>query len=126
MYSNEYDRKTYPPMPVVELVVTGIDVPNRSATLVAIVDSGADATFMPLRMLRRLGVKSVRKADISGISGIRYPVDQFLVKLTIGPYELYGIRVVGDAQNRAILGRDVLNQLIVTLNGLAHVVEITQ
>jgi hypothetical protein len=36
------------------------------------------------------------------------------------------IQVVGDTEGEeAILGRDVLNQLIVTLNGLASVVEIS-
>jgi hypothetical protein len=53
---------------------------------------------------------------------------QFLsVSLSFGPYEYDYLHVVGGIQNdEIILGRDLLNQFIVTLNGLATVVEIEQ
>ena len=47
-----------------------------------------------------------------------------MIKIEIGPYEFFGTRVIGDEQNRTILGRNVLNQLLVTLNGLANTLEI--
>jgi hypothetical protein len=44
----------------------------------------------------------------------------------IGSYSLFA-RVVGDEINsEIIIGRDILNQFIVTLNGLASIVEISQ
>lgn len=44
--------------------------------------------------------------------------DVYLASLGIGPYQVPGIRVLADARlGDAILGRDVLNQFVVTLNG---------
>ena len=43
------------------------------------------------------------------------------VQLTV-----YGVEAVADRQNgEAIIGRNVLNQLVVTLNGIAGITEIT-
>jgi len=39
---------------------------------------------------------------------------------------IYGIDAIANEQTEeVIVGRDVLNQLVVTLNGLAQVIEIT-
>ncbi|MCA9995685.1 MAG: hypothetical protein KDE56_08065 [Anaerolineales bacterium] len=47
------------------------------------------------------------------------------ITLEIGGLFIPKLQVVGDKQNQQmILGRDVLNNLIVTLNGLAGVVEV--
>lgn len=126
MYSHEYDRAYYPPMPVVEVTVSSFENPDKVITLTAIVDSGSDGTFLPKKVLQELGAESVRSAWVSGIQEIRYRAQVYMVKMTIGSYEFFGTRAVGDVQGRAILGRNVLNQIVVNLNGLANVVEITQ
>ena len=126
MYSHEYDRAYHPPMPVAEVQISSYEQPERVVTVQAIVDSGSDGTFLPERVLRELGAESVREVWVSGIQDIRYQARVYMVKLAIGSYEFFGTRVVGDVQGRAILGRNVLNQAIVNLNGLANVVEISQ
>ncbi len=126
MYSHEYDRSYYPPMPVVEVQVSSFENPDRVVTMTAIVDSGSDGTFLPEKVLRELGAESVRKIWVSGIQEIRFRAQVYMVKVAIGPYEFFGTRAVGDVQGRAILGRNVLNQIIVNLNGLANTVEIAQ
>lgn len=51
--------------------------------------------------------------------------DVYLATLETGPYQLPGIRVLADARlGEAILGRDVLNQLVVTLNGPGATVDV--
>ena len=56
----------------------------------------------------------------------RTPVHLYVVSLQVGDFRQAVMRVVGGAEcEEAILGRDVLNQLIVILNGLASVVEIS-
>jgi hypothetical protein len=63
---------------------------------------------------------------LRGTAQQRIQVDQYWVWLRIGGHIPLYIQAVGDTQGEeAILGRDVLNQLIVTLNGLASVVEIS-
>lgn len=126
MYSHEYDRTHHPPIPVVEIQVSSFESPGKLLTTEAIVDSGSDGTFLPEKLLHDLGAESVREAWVSGIHGIRHRGKVYVVKIVIGPYEFFGARVVGDIQGRAILGRNILNQSIVNLNGLANIVEISQ
>ena len=126
MYSYEYDRAYHPPMPVVEIQISAIEKPDTMITMEAVVDSGSDGTFLPEKVLRALGAMVVREGWVSGIQGIRYRAQIYMVKVDIGSYEFFGTRVIGDAQGRAILGRNVLNQLTINLNGLANIVEISQ
>ena len=126
MYSHEYDRTYHPPMPVVEIQVSSFENPGKLLSAEAIVDSGSDGTFLPEKLLHTLGAESVREAWVSGIHGIRHRGKVYVVKLIIGQYDFFGARVVGDIQGRAILGRDILNQSIVNLNGLANIVEMSQ
>ncbi len=52
-------------------------------------------------------------------------LSMYEITLEIGGLFIPKLQVVGDKQNQQmILGRDVLNNLIVTLNGLAGVVEV--
>jgi hypothetical protein len=51
--------------------------------------------------------------------GHRQTVNLYRVEVQIGTYKIPGIRVIGINNNEAIIGRDVLNHLIVTLDGIA-------
>ncbi len=118
-YSYDYQ----PPAPVVAVTVRWRD---QQLNLSALVDSGADATMLPADVLQRIGAEYVESRRVRGISGIAYTADLYTVILQIGPYEVAGIRVVSLRQNsEAIIGRDMLNQLIVTLDGIGGVVEIS-
>ncbi|NKQ34507.1 MAG: hypothetical protein HF973_02705 [Chloroflexi bacterium] len=126
MISFEYDRSYAPPMPVARIRIRSLENPDKSVVLDAIIDSGADTTFIPVRTLQELGIrKPVREAFLYGIGGFSYSVNVYMIKIEIGPHEFFGTRVVGDEQNRAILGRNVINQLLLTLNGLANTLQIS-
>lgn len=126
MISFEYDRSYIPPMPAAQIRIRSLENPDKTIMLKAIVDSGADTTFIPIRILQELGIrKPVRKSLLYGIGGFSYPVNVYMIKIEIGPYEFFGTRVIGDKQNRTILGRNVINQLLVTLNGLANTLQLS-
>jgi predicted aspartyl protease len=96
--------------------------PQQTST--AIIDSGADATMIPMHYLKAIGAKASEKKWMRGVAGGRYRVGLYPVFLQLGNHKLY-ISAVGDPLNdEVIVGRDVLNQLVMTLNGLASVVEI--
>ena len=60
-----------------------------------------------------------------GTAGGRVEVDLYLVAIQLGAELVYGLHVVSiPSTKEAIIGRDVLNQLIVTLNGPAGVTEV--
>lgn len=62
-----------------------------------------------------------------GVTGRSLAVDTYLATIQIGSFTSSGLEVIAMTdETEVIIGRDVLNDLIVTLNGLAHIVEITQ
>lgn len=58
-------------------------------------------------------------------SGYTETVNLYLVEVQIDSYKIPGIRAVGLKTTKAILGRDVLNHLIITLNGIEGLTEIS-
>lgn len=60
-----------------------------------------------------------------GVTGASQLVDRYITKVHIGGVTIRGVFAVAIApEEEALLGRDVLNALILTLNGPAHTTEI--
>jgi predicted aspartyl protease len=126
--SSHYDSQQYDPAaPVVEIGVAKPGSAEAAVMLVALIDSGADATMLPINALQAAGGRYVERRQMRGVTGRPVIVETYLIKLRIGPFEFPGVEAVAMAPNsEALIGRDVLNQMVVTLNGLAHVVELSQ
>ena len=115
-----------PAMPVVPLEIGNNTKTEKWFTVQALVNSGADATMIPIRYLRQLGVEPVNKRRVVDASGISYSVEVYVVALRVGPYYHPAVGILANRQSKdVLLGRNVLNHLIVTLNGLAYTVEIS-
>ena len=124
IYTYEYDNDYNPAMPVVEIEI-GRAMGETSLTLQAIVDSGADATIIPINALQEIHARRSRKMWMRGTAGGRMLVDLYQISLQLGPFTQTLLEVVGGIQNdEGIIGRDVLNHLTVTLNGPAYSVEV--
>lgn len=116
-----YSRRFDPTMPVVEATVKAVGMSRPASVVTALVDSGADATILPLSLLRQIGARYVRGRVMRGVTGTPENVDTYLVSIQIGPYTVHGIRAVAYDNNMdPIIGRDVLNNLVVTLDGMAQ------
>jgi hypothetical protein len=76
-YSTEYD----PPGPIVEFQVSKAGQQTPDVTLSALVDSGADATMLPITALQSIGGRYVETRQMRGIVGLAYPVDLYLVSI---------------------------------------------
>ena len=127
VYSHEYSNAYEPSAPVIQMTVCHVTKENYQQTITALVDSGSDATMIPIHVLRAVRAKYVETRQVRGISGLAYPIDTYLVKIRIGPHTIYGIEAAAvERDEEAIIGRDVINQLVVILNGLAEMVEIEQ
>ena len=125
VHSHEYDSGYDPAMPVIEIQIRRrADQP--AITLTAIVDSGADATLIPLRYLRQLQARKGQTKWLSGTAGGRYEVDLFTLSVQVGQHTPHYLDVVGtEHQDEVIVGRDLLNQFIVTLNAPGHTVDMS-
>lgn len=124
IHSHDYDSHYSPAMPVVEIQVRH-RANQEPITLIALVDSGADATIIPLRYLRRWKAKKRRTKWLSGTTGVRLEVDLYDAIIQIGASRPIYLEVVGtEERNQVIVGRDVLNEFVVTLNAPGYVVEV--
>ena len=114
-YSHTYD----PAAPVIEVEVVGYQPASRRITQIALVDSGADATMMPRHILRQVGAEFLETRRMRGVIGVSQRVRVYIVAIHIGEQVLHGVRVAElAAGDETILGRNVLNQLRLTLDGL--------
>lgn len=123
--SLDYDL-TYPgpAFPVVEIAVIS-ETEQRVNALPALVDTGADATLVPIDILESIGVRHIDTQNARNVDGTRYRVRLFAVTIVIGVFTLHGIdAVANEATSEIIIGRDALTQLVVTLDGIAQVTEI--
>lgn len=122
--SFEYDRSYFPAFPVLELTISNASSGSEQ-TIQGLIDSGSDVTQIPASILKTINAREIDDRWIRDASGLRYPVNIYMIQLKIGSITLPTLEVVGrNGTNEIIIGRDVLNQFIVTLNGLAHVTEI--
>lgn len=126
IYSHDYNSAYSPAMPVVEITLENVETGMQGEKITAIVDSGADSCILPIKYLTAVGSEPIRKAQMIGITRGGLQVELHLLILHLGPLLVYGVEAVANKQNdEAIIGRNVLNQLVVTLNGLAGITEIS-
>ncbi len=107
-----------PPMPALRVRLNRLGGAAGTASMEAIVDTGADMTIAPEWMLEQLGaIKAIETALVTQW-GERHPVTLYLVDIEINGLRLPGVYIAGD-ENAAdvILGRNVLNKLPLFLDG---------
>ncbi len=121
LYSTTYE----PAAPVLEIKVYSPDQIKPEVSLTALADYGADATMIPRDLLKKIGARYAETRQLRGVSGLAYPVKLYLVTVRIARHTIYGIRAVAiEPKSEPIIGRDVLNQLVVTLDGPATTTEV--
>jgi len=118
MHKLPYNYEVVPPIPDLEIA---LGLPQATETIGpfrAIVDSGADATLIPIAMLKQLGAQAWDEAMLRGPWGERRRIYTYVMDVHIYGRVFPGIEVVGDNMGEAIvLGRNLLNKLILLLDG---------
>ena len=113
-----YNAAVSPPIPVLDVRLASSLHDRMAGPFSALVDTGSDATLVPLRHLLVLGAEETAPGWMVGITGDRRPVALFFVDVHLNNSVLPGIRVIADEQgDEVILGRDVLNRLSLFLDG---------
>ncbi|MBK6431039.1 MAG: hypothetical protein WAW03_17500 [Anaerolineae bacterium] len=118
-----YDELKFPPAPVLELRISCPDSSPSSASVLALIDTGSDFSLAPERWLIEIGAPALRAASARGLWSDYRSVMLYLVDLHLDQGVLANIEVVGfsgddpEDDQEMILGRNVLNKLIVLLDG---------
>lgn len=107
-----------PPAPYVLVTVARLDGTVVAADLPAKVDSGAAQTIVPAPIVERLGLEEVARHEFEGLGGARVTLSIFRVYLMIRGCPTLEVNVAGsDGEPYILLGRDVLNQFKIILDG---------
>jgi predicted aspartyl protease len=116
-----YDAAQDPPAPVVPVRV-GLTGGRWSAALPFLVDTGADMTVVPTRLVRELRLPVVGEMALRGATGKTARVLIHRAELGIGSVSLPA--QVAAFGREMLLGRDVLNLWTVVLRGRPGELEI--
>jgi predicted aspartyl protease len=126
MMAFPYDSAYDPPAPVCEITLT-VASTGRRTSIVALIDTGADATLVPVSYLNQLAARRVFEASLRSQWGERRRVYLYLVDLQVASLNLPGVYVVGDEMgDEAVLGRDVLNRLRLLLDGKKQLTQLLE
>lgn len=109
-----YAASLDPPAPMVPVRIAS-PVGDEAVMLPMLVDTGADCTLVPASIVRQLGLPQI---DIIGVTGVGGAGKRAAVHAA--SVELAGLRVLARIvafADEAILGRDILNQVVMTLDG---------
>jgi clan AA aspartic protease len=109
-----YDATLDPPAPVIPVRISG-PMGEDAVMLQMLVDTGADCTLVPAPVVRRLGLPQVDVIGVTGVGGARRRTTVHAATIEFGGVRLVA-RIVAFI-DEAILGRDVLNQVVVKLDG---------
>ena len=121
----DYDSAYSPSAPVIPIGIANPEGGRPTLRVQALIDSGSDATLIPLTILQRITVSSGEQVSFRGVTGGRTIADVFRVVIHMPSGISYGIRAIAiRGSDEVILGRDVLNQWRITLDGPGEIVEI--
>jgi len=112
-----YDTSTQPPAPFIEFDVVSPQDSKQQRPAQGLLDTGAEVSVLPVEILTALQIPKASSMSVESWDGSPTFVTTHIVTLGIADAHLDSIEVVAAPIPYAILGRDVLNHFILTLNG---------
>jgi predicted aspartyl protease len=113
-YSHDY----FPAFPVLTISLAPVQERVLVGPLIALIDTGADGTTIPLKYLIDMDIPLDAPVRIRGPWGHSRSVKTFTVDIVINGVRFPNIEVVGDPLSEDILvGRNILNRFILLLDG---------
>ena len=124
MLTFRYNRGESPPAPYITLEIAPSGRSRKPVHRQAKLDSGASLTVIPDSLPRQWRVASFGTAIFRAYNGQKSMRPVYLVDIIIGSKHFRDIRVTIASRRNILLGRDILNQLRVTLDGPRQIIEI--
>jgi predicted aspartyl protease len=121
----KYITQFRPSAPFVYVTIRTADGASEIGELPAQLDTAADRTVVPMKVVDELAVEPMGNIPIGGVAGHVTLMPTFLVQVEIRLLRSVNVAVVAHREEPfVLLGRDVLNQFRVSLDGPGEVVEI--
>lgn len=118
MIRYSYNRQVVPPAPFIYVTLRCPASAAQTSALPAQLDTGADITVLPARLVEELHLVQMDEALVSGFGGAVNPVPTFLVEISLHQLPPVTVEVLaGASETCVLLGRDVLNSYRVLLDG---------
>jgi len=112
-----YDTSSQLPAPFIEFEVVSPQDSTQRRLAQGLLDTGAEVSVLPVELLTALQIPKASDLSVESWDGSPTLVTTYIVTLEIADARLDSIEVVAAPMPYAILGRDVLNHFILTLNG---------
>jgi hypothetical protein len=120
-----YSQLGHHPAPFVQVSLSGPNGGTELADLPAQLDSGADRTVIPWKVVEGLGLIQLDEITVGALNMTLAVLPTFLVRLTIRQQTPILVEVAGGKNEPwVLLGRDVLNRYRVVLDGPRLALEI--
>jgi predicted aspartyl protease len=118
-----FDRSFDPPAAVLPVRIAGLGEHDPAALLRMLVDTGADCSLIPVRIAKSLHLPLVDRIRVLGVGDKAVVAPVHAARVRLGALQtLARLVALGD---EALLGRDLLNRLVLRIDGPAGVVEAT-
>ncbi len=90
---------------------------EQQQSVVSQIDTGADISVVPLRVASTLNLPRAGEIWVESYRAVRERVPIYFARLTIGRFVFRRVPMVAIEHDEGLLGRDVLNLLVTTLDG---------
>ncbi len=114
----------HPPAPVIPAVISSLEDPTRSITREGKVDCGADITTVPMPIIEALDLTPAREVLAIGFNNTEALRLTYYVNLHLAGYDFSPIEIMSSAGNDFLIGRDILNEWVLVLDGKKGILKI--
>jgi predicted aspartyl protease len=114
----KYNKQIIPPAPLVNLTVRNPEAPDIFVPAPALIDTGADYSVITREIFEKLAPLRVGQVYVESFSGEGEVHRLYSVNIEIHDWTFSQVAVLVNSSDYVILGRDILNNFDMRLNGM--------
>lgn len=114
---NAYNTSFDPPALCLNVTIVNVLNRRKRRTIYALLDTGADITAIPGDCVDLLGLYKIDRLRLETVEGTASIIYTYAVRFTLGDLVIPRLEVILTGLDIVLVGRDVLNQLYLQLDG---------